>query len=121
MNRFIQSLKYALQGFRQFTGKDRNIRIELAMAAAAILLGWITSISAIHWLLVLFCIGLVLSLEMINSAIEKLCDLVSKEFHPEIKTIKDMAAGAVLIAAIFSLVAGLIIFIPELINLFNRK
>jgi diacylglycerol kinase len=52
---------------------------------------------------------------MINTAIEKLCDVVHKDFHPQIKIIKDMAAGAVLIAAISSLITGVVIFVPKII------
>jgi Diacylglycerol kinase len=68
---------------------------------------------------VLFCIGLVISLEMINSAIERYCDLVTTDFHPGIKVIKDVAAGAVLVASITSLIIGLIIFIPALVQFLN--
>ena len=90
------------------------------MGIMAIGLGFIVSISPYQWLLVLFCIGLVISLEMINSAVEILCDMVTTDFHPKIKIIKDVAAGAVLVASIASLVIGLFIFIPALTNFLNN-
>jgi len=119
MKTFFKSVLFALQGMRQFFSRDRNGKIQIVFGVTAILLGFTVSLSAFQWLLVLFCIGLVISLEMINSAIERYCDLVTTDFHPGIKTIKDVAAGAVLIASIMSLVIGLIIFIPALVQLLN--
>jgi len=119
MKTFFSSVLFALQGMRQFFSRDRNGKIQIVFGVTAILLGFTVSLSAFQWLLVLFCIGLVISLEMINSAIERYCDLVTTEFHPGIKTIKDVAAGAVLMASLMSLIIGLIIFIPALVQLLN--
>lgn len=120
MKTFIKSFDFALQGMLQYFLKQRNAKIQTVMGIAAITLGFIVSISPYQWLLVLFCIGLVISLEMINSAIEIFCDMVTTDFHPKIKIIKDVAAGAVLVASIASLVIGLIIFIPALTNFLNN-
>jgi undecaprenol kinase/diacylglycerol kinase (ATP) len=120
MKKFFKAVEYALQGMKQFFSRDRNGRIQLVIAMTAIALGFTVSISAFQWLLVLFCIGLVISLEMINSAIERCCDLVTTDFHPGIKIIKDVSAGAVLVASIASLVIGLIIFIPALVEFLNH-
>ncbi|TAL45159.1 MAG: diacylglycerol kinase family protein [Chitinophagaceae bacterium] len=119
MKKFIYSVQFALQGIKQFFFRDRNGRIQTVIGIIAIILGFILSISSFQWLLVLFCIGIVISLEMINSAIERYCDLVTTDFHPGIKIIKDVAAGAVLVASIFSLVIGFIIFIPALVHFLN--
>jgi diacylglycerol kinase len=116
MKTFIKSVDFALQGMMQFFSKQRNAKLQTVMGITAITLGFIVSISPYQWLLVLFCIGLVISLEMINSAIEIFCDMVTTDFHPKIKIIKDVAAGAVLVASLASLVIGLIIFIPALTN-----
>ena len=70
-----------------------------------------------EWLVVVLCITVVLTLEMINTAIEKLCDVVQPDYHPQIKIIKDIAAGAVLIAALGSIIIGAIIFVPKIIAL----
>jgi len=120
MKTFIRSVDFAFQGMLQFFSKQRNAKIQTVMGIMAIGLGFIVSISPYQWLLVLFCIGLVISLEMINSAVEILCDMVTTDFHPKIKIIKDVAAGAVLVASIASLVIGLFIFIPALTNFLNN-
>lgn len=120
MKTFIKSVDFAFQGMIQFFSRQRNAKIQTVMGITAITLGFIVSISPYQWLLVLFCIGLVISLEMINSAIEIFCDMVTTDFHPTIKIIKDVSAGAVLVASIASLIIGLIIFIPALINFINN-
>lgn len=120
MKRFLNSADFALKGIRRFFSNERNGQIQAVFGLAAIILGFILSISAFQWLLVLFCIGLVISLEMINSAIENFCDLVTTDFHPGIKIIKDVAAGSVLVASLFSLITGLLIFIPAIVDFINK-
>ena len=120
MKAFFRSLMFAIVGVKQFFSRDRNGKIQTVIGITAIILGFTVSLSSFQWLLVLFCIGLVISLEMINSAIEKYCDLVTTDFHPGIKIIKDVTAGAVLVASLMSLVIGLIIFIPALVKLLNQ-
>ena len=120
MKTFLRSVMFAWLGVKQFFSRDRNGKIQTVIGITAIVLGFTVSLSSFQWLLVLFCIGLVISLEMINSAIEKYCDLVTTDFHPGIKIIKDVAAGAVLIASLMSLVIGLIIFIPALVKFLNE-
>lgn len=119
MKTFFSSVFYALEGVKYFFSRNRNAKFQVVMGITAIVLGITVSLSSFQWLLVLFCIGLVISLEMINSAIEKYCDLVTTDFHPRIKMIKDVAAGAVLVASLMSLVIGLIIFIPALVEFLN--
>jgi len=119
MKKFFNSVVFALHGMKQFFSGDRNGKIQTVFGITAIALGFTLSISPSQWLLVLFCIGLVISLEMINSAIEKFCDMITTDFHPGIKVIKDVAAGAVLVASVTSLVIGLIIFIPAIVNFLN--
>jgi diacylglycerol kinase len=70
-----------------------------------------------EWLVIILFTALVISLEMFNSALEKLCDKVNPELDPQIKLIKDMAAGAVLWASLLSVVAGICIFIPKIIQI----
>lgn len=119
MKKFFKSVTFAAEGVKQFFFHDRNGKIQIVIGMTAITLGFTVSLSSFQWLLVLFCIGLVISLEMINSAIERYCDLVTTDFHPGIKIIKDVAAGAVLVASITSLIIGLIIFIPALVEFLN--
>lgn len=74
-------------------------------------------IDVIEWVAILFAIGFVLTTEIINTALENICDLISKERNERIKTIKDLSAAAVLISAITALVIGIIVFLPKLFTL----
>lgn len=114
----IQSFKYALNGIIRFFSHETNGKIQLAAAVIAISTGFILNIDRAEWIALIFCCGWVLGLEMINTAIEKTCDLISIDYHPMIKTIKDVAAGAVLVSAVASLVIGVIIFLPKILLLF---
>lgn len=112
-----KSFGYALQGINYFFRNERNGRVQVLIAGCVFLSGILLSISITEWLIILLFTALVISLEMFNSALEKVCDHISPDWHPQIKVIKDMAAGAVLWASILSLLAGLCIFIPKIIDL----
>lgn len=79
--------------------------------------GFILKISNTEWLFIIGCSMLVLALELINTAIEHLCDTITKDIHPTIKIIKDVSAAAVLVVAAGSVVGGLIIFLSKIIEL----
>ncbi|MEO8713100.1 MAG: diacylglycerol kinase family protein [Parafilimonas sp.] len=104
----------AFNGIRYFFKTERNGKIQACVAALVILAGLYFRLSSIEWIFILLCIGAVLGLEMINSALEHICNLVHKEYHPVIKTIKDVSAGAVLLVSIISVLVGLIIFLPKM-------
>jgi undecaprenol kinase/diacylglycerol kinase (ATP) len=114
---FIKSAGFAFHGIKQFFKSERNGRIQALIAVVVILSGILFSISMIEWLIVILFIALVLSMEMLNSALEKLSDKVNPDFDPEIKVIKDMAAGAVLWTSMLSVIAAICIFIPKIIAL----
>lgn len=114
---FIKSANFAIAGIKQFFKSEKNGKIQAVMAAAVFLAGLLFSISIIEWLIFILFTALVLSLEMFNSALEKLCDKVNPEIDPQIKVIKDMSAGAVLWTSILAAVSGLCIFIPKIIEL----
>jgi len=82
------------------------------------MLAWWLYVSASEWIILLACIATVLSFEMINSAIEKVCNLVHPEYHAAVKVIKDIAAGAVLWVSVFSGIIGFIIFLPKIVYFF---
>jgi diacylglycerol kinase len=107
----------AWKGIQHFFLHDRNGRIHLGATIATVLAGFILKVAAMEWVVLLICIAAVIALEMINAAIEKLCDMVHKDYHPAIKIIKDISAGAVLFAAVVSIVIGAIIFLPKIIEL----
>ncbi|HEY4154754.1 MAG TPA: diacylglycerol kinase family protein, partial [Puia sp.] len=99
-----------------FFRHEKNGRIQSVIGLCTLGLAAFFNITPVEWVAIIFCIGAVLSLEMLNSALEKLCDLVQPDFHPRIKIVKDVAAGAVLWASIISAVTGLIIFLPEIVK-----
>jgi undecaprenol kinase/diacylglycerol kinase (ATP) len=111
------AFKHAFRGIKDFFIADRNGKLHLTAALIVIATGVWLHISITEWCLLLLCIAAVITLEMMNAAIEKLCDLIHKDFHPSIKFIKDVSAGAVLFASIISAITGLIIFIPKIIAL----
>lgn len=112
-NPLYKSFGYAFEGI--FTGirKERNMKIHCLMMGCVVIAGMIFHISAIEWCICLVLFGLILSLELVNTAVEAVVDLVTEEKKPLAKIAKDTAAGAVLIAAIMAAAAGLVIFIPK--------
>jgi diacylglycerol kinase len=117
MKKTIKSMRYAFAGIRLCFDSEPNFRIHSGLTIIVLILSIACNISTNEWIAVCFCIAFVISMEMLNTAIEKLCDVVHKELHPGIKKIKDIAAGAVLVSAFFSLITGSIIFLPKIINL----
>ena len=110
----IKAFGFAFSGFRQSFAQEAHLKIHAVIALFVIGLAFFFDISRTEWIVVLLSITLVICLEMFNSAIEKLCDLVMPEQHPKIKYIKDVAAGAVLVACIFAAIAGGLVFWPYL-------
>lgn len=112
LKKLLHSFGYALKGIITAL-KQQNLRIHFASTLIVVIIGLITGLSSIEWLIIILVISLVIGAEMINSAIESVVDLASPEIHPLAKQAKDIAAGAVLIFAIASVVIGLIIFLPK--------
>jgi diacylglycerol kinase len=110
MNTFLRSLKYAIAGITQLLKTEQNFKLLILIEVFVVFIGFVLGITETEWLIILTLSALVISLEAMNSALEKLCDLYSKEENSQIKVIKDIAAGAVLISAIFALIIGVIIF-----------
>ena len=113
MNKRIKSFGYAFRGIWKAFVTQPNMQIHFIFAILVAICGFLFDISKIEWLFCLFCFGLVLGAELINSAIENVVDLASPEKHKLAANAKDMAAGAVLVCAIFSAIVGLIIFVPK--------
>ncbi|PKR79849.1 diacylglycerol kinase [Brumimicrobium salinarum] len=104
---------HALRGLFNIIKSERNFKIQFSIFLVVLCMGFYFKIETLEWLIIILTSGAILSLEIINSAIEKTCDLISRANHPEIKVIKDISAGAVLLLSIFAVVVGLIIFIPH--------
>lgn len=109
-----KSFGYAFQGIFTTVKKERNIKIHLFATICVIIAGILFHITKAEWITCLILFGLVISLEMVNTAIESVVDLVTEERKPLAKRAKDAAAGAVLVSAILAAVIGLMIFVPYL-------
>lgn len=106
----LRSFRYAWHGIYLVVRYENNTRVHLLASVAAVGLGVLLGLSYLEWALVLMQIGLVWAAETFNTALEKLVDLVSPEYHPLAGKVKDIAAGAVLIVSLMSVVVGAIIF-----------
>ncbi len=94
--------------------KDKSIQIQYVLAILACIAAWMIGCNYYEWLAVLLCIGLVIVAEILNTCIEKLCDLYSTEKNEKIKYIKDLAAGGVLFVSLIALTVGILIFVHHL-------
>lgn len=113
-----RALIHAFRGVKVAFLEERNFRIHAALAMLVVFLGAWFRLPASEWLWILLSIALVFGIELVNTAIENIVDLVSPGYHPLARKAKDAAAGAVLVAAIFALAVGGIIFGPRLWNNF---
>ncbi len=109
-----QSFRYALRGIGFMIKTQHNFWIHLTIAGLVVIAGFIFCLSITEWIFIIFAIGLVLSAETFNSAIEQLTDLTHPDIHPTAGLVKDLAAGAVLISAIAAAITGLLIFVPKI-------
>ena len=115
----FKSFRFAIEGIRLAYKYNRNIRIHTLFAALAIILSLVLGIAWFEFGLILVVILLVMSAEMINTAIEEMVDLIIQEHREQAKIAKDAAAGMVLITAIGSVVIGAIVFLPYIFRLFS--
>ena len=117
-NPFVKSFYFASRGIFEALKTERNIKIHSIVAVLVVLVSLYFSLNWMEWLFILVAIFGTITLELVNSSIERVVDLVTKEFHPLAQQAKDIAAGAVFLYAIFSVIVGLIIFLPKVIRLF---
>lgn len=116
----IDSFKHAFEGIRVAIKSERNLQIHIAIMFLVIIIGIILKISVVEWFVCLLLFGGVISLEMINTAIETTVDLITMEKNSKAKLAKDVSAGAVLVMAIVSVIIGLIIFVPKILEVFVK-
>lgn len=116
----VRSFKYAYHGIKLFIRKGINIKIQIIIAFLTLLLGLFFHVNLLEWVVLLFCIALVITLEAMNSSIEILTDMVSPDKNKKAGQVKDIAAGAVLFASIISSVIGVLIFLPKFLNYLSR-
>lgn len=114
----LRSFAYAFAGLRLLIGREHNARIHVVAAVMAMVAGFLLHLSVGEWLALVLSMALVLALEAVNSAIERLADVVSPGKNEQIGQVKDLAAAAVLCAAIAACIVGLLIFAPKIWALF---
>ena len=114
--KFSGSIKNCLEGINFVITNESNFKKEIVIGIIALLLSYILKISRIEFIIILIMIALVLTSEIINTSIEKVVDLYTKDYNNLAKIAKDVSAGSVLVMSLFSLLVGVIIFLPKIIN-----
>ena len=111
----FKSMGFALKGAIKLITTEHSIMVQSSLAVVLIIAGLYFNISREEWMFQTLAIGLVLSIEGLNTAVEKVADFIHPEFHHRIGFIKDIAAGAVFFAAMTAIAIGLMIYIPKFI------
>lgn len=117
MKKRLKSFGFAFRGIFEIVRREANFQIHIAAAIIVIVSGFIFKLNQKEWLIIILTIAFVMVAEMLNSAIERIVDLVHPDRHKLAGRIKDISAGAVLLAALAAVVVGLIIFIPKIENI----
>lgn len=115
----LDSFRYAFAGFKHVLRTQRNPRIHLGVAAVVTLAGLVLRLPPLEWAVVVLTIGFVIVTETINTVVEVAVDLVVEEYHVLAKLAKDISAAAVLIAALTSVLVGMLVFIPHLLKFWS--
>lgn len=116
VKKLLRSFRYAFQGVARTMRAERNMRIHLTAVAYVTALGFLAELDAPRWAAILLCFGAVLAVELINTALESLCDAVCPEQNPKIGAAKDAAAGAVLVLSIVAVGVAIATFGPWLVG-----
>ena len=111
----LKSMKFALLGAYKLITTEHSVMVQFSLGILVTIAGFIFNISHEEWLIQTLAIGLVLSIEGLNTAVEKVADFIHPDYHERIGFIKDIAAGAVLFAAITAIIIGLIIYTPKIL------
>ncbi len=111
----IKSVGYALKGAWLLLRTESSIQIQLGIAVIMTVAGFIFELSTLEWVIQIMAISLVLGIEGLNTAVEKLSDFVHPDFNDKIGFIKDISAGAVMFVSIGASIIGLLIYLPKII------
>lgn len=110
----LKSVRYAFKGAFLLIKTETSLKIQFFIAVLITISGFYFKISSAEWIVQFLAIGLVMSIEAINTAIEEIANFVHPDFHIKIGVIKDISAGAVFIASVFASIVGLIIYLPKI-------
>lgn len=114
----LKSFSYAWDGLKTLLQEEHNARVHLAISLIVITLGLAFEINITEWISLFLSMGLVFACEILNSALENICDLISPEYNLYIKKAKDLGAAATLVSVIIEVLIGLLIFAPKFYDLF---
>lgn len=117
--RLYKSFQYAFRGLFKTFKEEQNLRVQILSGVVVLFFAWFFMISRSEWIVLILLIGLVLLMETINSAIERVTDMLKPRINTYVKEIKDIMAAAVMLASIIAIVIGLIIFIPYIVKFFS--
>lgn len=113
----VVGFRFAWAGLKSIIRKESNFQLHLLATVIVFVLGIFLQLSLIEWAIISLTVGLVLVAEMINSAVERIMDFIEPGYHETVKMVKDISAGAVLVAAVISVIVGLLILGPKLIQM----
>ncbi|MEK7620606.1 MAG: diacylglycerol kinase family protein [Patescibacteria group bacterium] len=117
IGRFFKSLKHALRGVSVVFAAEQSFRIQVYVALLVVVFGIFFQVRTYEWIVLVLLIGSVLTLELINSIVERIVDSFKPRIHPIVKDIKDIMAGAVLLVSVIAAVLGITIFYPHFAQL----
>ena len=117
IKRLVNSFGYAVEGLKYAFKYEQNIIVHFLATILVVILGIFLKISFIEWLILFLIIGLVIATELINTSIEAVVDLITKEKNPLAKIAKDTAAAAVMVFALIAVIIGIMIFVPKILML----
>lgn len=109
----LKSIGFAFKGAFKLITTEHSVMVQSTIALLLIIAGFVFEISREEWMMQILAFGLVLGIESLNTAVEKIADFIHPEFHNKIGFIKDIAAGAVLFAAMAAIAIGLLIYVPK--------
>ena len=109
----LKSIGFAFKGAFKLITTEHSVMVQFTIAMLLVIAGFVFEISRVEWMMQILVFGLVLGIESLNTAVEKIADFIHPEFHKRIGFIKDIAAGAVLFAALAEIAIGLLIYVPK--------
>jgi diacylglycerol kinase len=118
MHKFFKGFNYAWKGLVIAWNEEINFRFDICFSVLVVVFGVAFNLAFWEWAFVVFMMGFVITVEVVNTALEELCNKFTREHDPHIAKIKDLSAGAVLASAICATVVGAIIFLPHIFTLF---
>ena len=115
VKRLYKSFQYALKGLIKTFREEQNLKVQTFAGLIILLLAWYFQVSRLEWCLLIFTIGLVVLMEIVNSAVERVTDVLKPRINGYVKEIKDIMAAAVMLASLLAVIVGIIIFWPYIV------